>query len=721
MSDTKRIDDQRDAPTEADAGTAPLASSEGASPSGSRDLRLREVIGRGGMGQVFRGEQVALGRSVAFKQLLNVDSKTQRERFVREAQITAQLDHPNIVPIHSLEVSTAGGVVGYAMKLVEGKTLRGLLNEAIAAIERGEPLTPENTRAALLDHFLKICDAVAFAHARGVLHRDLKPPNVMIGKFGEVYVMDWGVARAIGSVDERAEGATGDASRRAAELTRVGQVVGTAAYMSPEQAEARNTELDARSDQYALGLILFEIVSLQRPLGSGTDEEIFARAKGGKTVPLEHVSKRERIPAELRAVVEKATAFNPDDRYASVAALGDDVRRYLRGEAVEARPDSALESAVRWVGRHGRVMIAVLLGVVALSALAISWTSYRKAMSELEAKRHGEALTALYIDVAAQSRRIDAQFQLMEEALEGLRTAAEWALTGPAPPADVPALFFDTDFADPRRRPADFTDQSRYRWPVSMDSPVVAVAPGNDRQALTPKLRRLATLRDHMADMFIAAGGETPRTLSPEAKRRYLLERKSPIDYAYVLLPEGVHFMLPGMDSMPPGYDVRTSSFYTMSADKPGRRWGAPYVDSTTDEQGDDLVLPCTQALWSPKGEFIGVAGVEITVTKLVTSGLVLPGRTTVRASLVTGEGKKVIDSFDANKRFKTNGKDEGLKLADFDIPEVTSAVRGRAQGIREIVHAGKSLIVVFVRLDVLGWFYVVEIDSASLSSAAPR
>jgi len=215
--------------------------------------------------------------------------------------------------------------------------------------------------------------------------------------------------------------------------------------------------------------------------------------------------------------------------------------------------------------------------------------------------------------------------------------------------------------------------------------------------------------------MFIAAGGAAPRTLTAEAKRSFLLERRSPIDYAYVALPEGVHFMLPGMDSMPPGYDVRTSTFYTMSANKPGRRWGAPYVDSTADEKGDDLVLPCTQALWSPAGEFLGVAGVEITVTKLVKTSLALPGRAIVRASLVTGAGTKVVDSFDADKRFKTNGKDEGLALADFDVPEVAAAVRDGVQGIREVVRAGKKRIVVFVRLDVLGWFYVVELDPASV------
>ncbi len=662
------------------------------------------------MGVVYRGEQLDLARQVAFKRLIDASDDTHRERFVREARITAQLEHPGIVPLHFLET---GESLGYAMKLVEGKTLRQLMREAAKLHESGEPIDVAHSLPTFLDHFLKICDAVAFAHDRGVLHRDLKPANFMVGKYGEVYVMDWGIARRLGSAPD-APSMSGERSLGGGDLTQVGEIVGSASYMSPEQADARNAELDPRADQYALGLILFELVSLRRAMKGETSVDVYANAARGHKEPLEHISKRGRIAPELRAIVEKATAFSPAERYDSVAALADDVRRYLRGEAVLARPDNLVEKVLRWIGQHRRATLVAILCIVAAAVSTLSWTLYRQAASELAARERGERITALFGDVSAQAHRIDSQLQRLETSLEGLRAAAEWALTGPEPDEHDAPIYFDTDFADAAKRPSDFTDRTAYRWPVSVDHAVVGMAPGLDRDALLPKIRRLSPLRHHIRAMFISVVDDQ-KTLSEAEQRAFLLERRGPIDYAYVDLPEGVHFVYPGVDALPPGYDVRTAGFYTMSAGKRGKRWGKPYVDSTTDEEGDDLVLPCTQGLWSPTGEFLGVAGVEITVTKLVETGLTLPSRRTLRETLVNQDGEKVIDSGDAGKRFKASGKDEGLTLAPFDIPEIAAAIRAGKEGVREVAHAGRDLVVVFVRLPVLGWTYVVEVEAATL------
>jgi len=358
-----------------------------------------------------------------------------------------------------------------------------------------------------------------------------------------------------------------------------------------------------------------------------------------------------------------------------------------------------------------------LIGVIVIAAFTVSWTRYRQAANELATRKHGEKLTALYGEVARQAHQIDNELHQLEEALEGLATAAEWALIGPEPSNAAAPIYFDVDFADPARRPADFTDQTAYRWPVSIDHLVVGMAPGTDRAALLPRIRRLLPLRDHMAQMVVAAAVGETTAVNPADARALLLARKSPIDYAYVDLPEGVHMQWPGIASLPPGYDVRTAGFYQISDHQRGKRWGAPYVDSTTDDAGDDLVLPCTEGLWSPTGEFLGVAGVEITVTKMVETSMIMAGRATLRTSLVDARGRKVIDSRDAGKRFVASGKDEAIEYTDFDLPEIATAIREGAPGLRELVRDGRRIVVAFVRLDALGWYYVVEVDATTLGA----
>ena len=687
-------------------------------------LELTEVLGVGGMGVVYRASQLGLGRQIAFKRLIDAPTEEMRARFVREARLTAQLDHPNIVPVHLLDPGSDEGPGGYAMKLVEGKTLARLLAEARDQRARGEPLDDDHALETRLEHFLKVCDAIAFAHDRGVIHRDLKPANVMIGAFGAVYVMDWGIARPIGADGLAASGASGAAPAAmaedvGAELTRVGALIGSPQYMSPEQAQGKNDELDARSDQYALGLLLHELVALGPANPRASARAAVRAAERGERAPLDALDGRPGgAPRELRAIVARATELAPDARYPSVRALADDVRRFLRGEAVHALPEGALGRVLRFMSRHRRATMAAFVGVIVLAALAISWTRYRQAANELAARARGARLTALYGEVARQAHQIDAELHQLEEALEGLATAAEWALTGPDPsPAAAGPIYFDVDFADPARRPADFTDQTAYRWPVSIDQLVVGVAPGVDRAALLPAIRRLLPLRDHIHQMVVAAAvGDTTAVTRAEA-RALLVARKSPIDYAYVDLPEGVHVMWPGISSLPPGYDVRTAGFYQISDHQRGKRWGAPYVDSTTDAAGDDLVLPCTEGLWSPAGEFLGVAGVEITVTKMVETSMIMAGRATLRTSLVDARGRKVIDSRDAGKRFVASGKDEAIEFTELDLPEIAAAIREGAPGLRELVRDGRRIVVAFVRLDAIGWYYVVEVDAATLGA----
>jgi serine/threonine protein kinase len=300
--------------------------------------RIVERIASGGMGTVYLAEDSVLGRRVALK-ILDVPEASGElaARLLREAKILARLEHPGIVPVHDAG-TVADGRVFYSMKLVEGQRLDRL-------VSRGESL-PDRLRL-----FQRICEAVAFAHARGMLHRDLKPENIMVGRFGEVLVMDWGIAKILreasgieGATQTNEAGLAHDTGDSA--ITAHGAILGTPGYMAPEQARGEVGSLDERSDVYSLGAILQYLLEPGASPAAG--------------------------PQPLAAIARKAMASNPVDRYTSAAELGLDVARYLDGLPVSAYPENIYRRATRWAARY-RVAIVLVLTYLIVRTLLLFW------------------------------------------------------------------------------------------------------------------------------------------------------------------------------------------------------------------------------------------------------------------------------------------------------------------------------------------------------------
>ncbi|MCC6738292.1 MAG: SUMF1/EgtB/PvdO family nonheme iron enzyme [Planctomycetia bacterium] len=327
--------------TLAAAGRAPDRPTPLPDPAGSERYRMGQELGRGGIGRVVLAEDSRLGREVAVKIVVDNLSPALVERFVREAMVTARLEHPQIVPVHDFgTIEREGGKRPYlAMKRVKGRDLRAVVDDLAAGQAEAAAAWP---RTRLLEAFQKACLGVAFAHSRGVLHRDLKPSNIMVGDFGEVYVVDWGLARVRGESDVAA-GLRADGPDPG--LTVDGALIGTPAYMAPEQAAGRNDEVDERADVYALGAILYEILTLRPPVEGRTVEEVLTRAREGQITPPNalalHTSRSfhaaDPVPPDLEATCLRALSLRREDRHPSVLDLHADIRRFLDGAAEHER------------------------------------------------------------------------------------------------------------------------------------------------------------------------------------------------------------------------------------------------------------------------------------------------------------------------------------------------------------------------------------------------
>lgn len=288
----------------------------------------RTVLGVGGMGEVRLTRDRLIGREVALKVMRPSVAVHQdlRERFVREARVQGQLEHPAIVPVYDLGVDLEGAVF-FTMKRVRGKTLDAVLD----ALASGDPEAARRySRRKLLTAFSSVCLAIDFAHAHGVLHRDLKPGNIILGDFGEVYLLDWGLAKLAGSAEDTAVHRI-DLAEDSTAATQVGSLVGTPGYMAPEQARGDLERVDVYADVYALGAILFEILALEplHPLASA-EAAIVSTLRGVDARPSARTLGE--YPPELEAVCVRATAPDPLARYAGARELSNAIERFLDGD-----------------------------------------------------------------------------------------------------------------------------------------------------------------------------------------------------------------------------------------------------------------------------------------------------------------------------------------------------------------------------------------------------
>ncbi len=357
---------------------ATLTQSMGESTSSGVRFRVLRPHARGGLGEVLVAEDGEFGREVALKQIQvhYADDPDSRGRFVLEAEITGGLEHPGIVPVYGLG-TYANGRPFYAMRFIRGDSLK----EAIEDFHIGDGAKKSPGERAvllrkLLGRFIDVCNAVEYAHSKGVLHRDLKPGNIMLGKYGETLVVDWGLAKLMGqSISAQidpTERALHPSSASSTAPERMGSAIGTPQYMSPEQAAGQLDQLGPASDVYSLGATLYCLLTGKSPLSDETTNDlgkILRRVQAGDFIPPRKLAAD--IPKPLEAICLKAMALNQAQRYPSPRTLGDDLENWLADEPVTALPDTRMDRASRWARRHRALVRATTAATLIVAAVAI--------------------------------------------------------------------------------------------------------------------------------------------------------------------------------------------------------------------------------------------------------------------------------------------------------------------------------------------------------------
>ncbi len=553
-------------------------------------------LGAGAMGEVLLAKDPGLNRIVAVKRIHPEAAKNRgmMRRFYTEAQVTAQLDHPSIVPIHGL-IQGDDGSLSYAMKLVRGNTLEDYIEACKVQTDHRHALP------ARLERLLHVCDAMAYSHDRGIVHRDLKPENIMVGPFGEILVMDWGIAKILSHRDEIP--VEDQPEKRKHKGTKVGSVMGTPRYMSPEQAFGKNDILNGASDQYALGLILQELVTLDGaiPDDIGLDD-VLQWAWQAKRKPMSG-------PPELVGIVAKACQEDPADRYATVQDMADDIRRYLRDEAVLAVKDTLRQKMSRWVGRHRRLVMmaivflafALVLGVGGVGMTGAGLLAWQQHKAQVREQQLSEVVQA----AINTSNKLETHLNDMEALTTGMAFAAETALEAP-----TPRLSYDVK----RSAPPNRSRAQRYFTDITVDHASVSAAKG--KSPSSSDLTTLASLGPVLSQAMAGAEKGDARGMTSKKRLAQISKKGTPAAWAHVGLASGAYAEAPGTKAY---HNDRKSPKSTPWFTAPDKTHGAVWTGPTLDPRGLGQVVTVSVPWFDESGKSEGVAAMDVSVAWLAT------------------------------------------------------------------------------------------------------
>lgn len=677
------------------------------------DYTIIESIDEGAMGEILLAKDNKLNRKVAYKKIHAHVAKVPSYlgRFYLEAQVTAQLQHPNIVPVYSLD--TDKDSIGYAMKLIDGVTLKGHIRETQEQYVKNGTPDEHHTLHARLEHFLKVCDAMHYAHRKGVIHRDLKPLNIMIGPYNEVYVMDWGIAKTVSIdkdtfVDETVNVKHEEIDE--SDKTQRGQIIGTPSYMSPEQAGGDGEILDHRSDLYSLGLILHELVTFHRAINGKDMDELVLKAKRGVIDSPPAYGKQKDAQEQLLAIVKKATQYLPEKRYSTVADFADDIRRFIHGDAIKARPESIRQKVMRWITHHRKATVNIMVLSILASCILVVVVLYQQTQTLKEVQSESKLTNRFITSVADKSQQVNKQFVKYESILESLSATATSLLNQGS--LDKEPYYTNETIDDAKNGPSDFKFSDVYGFPISVDYHVYMLAPDVDEQKVKPILQRLNPIRRSFKLQMLKSH-TTEVAHDDKAANEIIMDEGLPLAWSYVGLEEGIMAEYPGKTDYPENFDPRQRPWYRETLDKTGINCLSPYVDVG----GRGVLLPCTNPLSNNDEKFIGVVGIGVTLEYVRRKLMPIYGIVGLEEIyLLNNKAEIIITQSEKSQSYGLGTLINSIDtLAVFPNEYVVNKINKGKSGHYFYIERGREKIIAYYKLDSTGWYYVARADAEEL------
>ena len=546
-----------------------------------------------------------------------------------------------------------------------------------------------------------------------MIHRELKPDNLMIGAYGEVYVMDWGIARLQNEPVEASEASLDETFKKVDSgditasnegmKTRVGAILGTPQYMPPEQMSG--VGVGPKSDQFTLGMVLFEMLTFNHPRDLNSKIDFSEQVRLGDRVSFSDAKNSPSVPAALQAIVNRATSRDPANRYPGVEEFSDDLRRFVRGEEVQAMPDNLIRAAWRRVQRHPIATMSALLIALSLAAAISVFSLYRGLEAERVASLRGKTLSNLVATVNERVNEFDTLLFQIESLVEGIATSCREQLEHAQPQPYQIYLPADLKGDNP---PADLIELHRYQQHVSFDHFVVVLEPEVELDTVQSELFQLNGQLYVLRDAMLRSARIDAIELKKEEADKILREG-TPAHWSYVTLENGTMLNYPANPEYPPGYHARKRPWYVSAVSrKHGTNWGIIYPDVT----GSGYLMPCNRPFYDKSGKLLGVAGLDLAMDTVIEE-MNMPEVAGVKeAWLLDNEGRVVLSS--AEKGIKTevgldDNKSKGRRV--LGISELEKHTRkGTTSGF---VVDGPDVLI-FARLQALPWTLVVRIDAES-------